>query len=614
MQSTILPRPRPTYRDTIMGLAVRRGPWIALLSVLVIGSMPWLVCPRLKAWRARRDATEALSQLSGCLFGTDTDRSEARLRARTIAASLEPPAEGDSWPTRCGASAAALQVALHALHQSQDQLCDGESCCLGDERCAKLAQVRQLLEQVRAALRNGQPPAGLLPSLFDHATRLDLHAEALPVAPPPPPPAALPSPPLMTPLVKGRYDQRLTATIDPAGLRLAFHERAKRVTLCDIRLDEASAHCFRAAQSVPVAKPLQLPDQARGAATYLVAEPTTPQPGGATRVLYRADRGERLWELPPDSLDSYVWADGSVTTLVHRAETDSAAVIRQQADGESAQTSMQLPADITAGPRLEGDTILWLTPEPGGSYQLHARRLLARQPWVAQTIDLGSTGPLAGPPRLETCHLGPTLAVLLRGESKGYDTAVAVTLRSKSGWSPVHRTQVPTPWFGFTCHDDMASLSWIEARSEQATPTSTPQPGSRPVAGSYLAARSSCTHSGCQSSQAIVSLSRWSRASRYVIGNLGEAMVVLWRSPLGDTRSRGGPPNGLAEARAQVLFDDAEHLGYAWEQAGSALLVQGQRALLLVETDASTQEPATYAFVLDQSGTARPLTVEHSPP
>jgi hypothetical protein len=592
----------------------RRGPWIALLSVLVIGAMPWLVCPRLKAWRARRDATEALSQLSGCLFGAAGDRSETGLRARTITASLEPQTDGDDWPVRCSAHAAALQVALHGLHQSQTNLCEDESCCLGDERCAELASLRHLLDRLRATLRERQLPPGLLTSLFDHAAALGLHVETLPVRTAPPDPAALPSPLGMAPLVRGRYDQRLTATVDPAGLRLAFHERAKQITLCDVQLAEATARCSRLSPSVPVAGPVQLPDQAQGGPPYLVAQPTAPAVSSAAGAVYRADRGERMWELPLGALGSYGWADGSVTTLARDAATGEAAVVHHQIGRDNEGTPIALPAALAAGPRLEGDTILWLTSEPEGSHQLHSSRLMSQHPRVGETVDLGSTGPLAGSPQLETCHLGATLAVLVRGESKGYDTAVALALRGKDGWSPVHRTQVPSPRFGFTCHGDTASLSWTEARGEQPDQTNEPQPGSRPVQGNYLAARTSCSHSGCQSSQATVALSRWSRASRYVIANLGEGLVLLWRSPLGDTRSRGAAPAGLAEVRPRVLFDDAEHLGFAWEQAGSALLVQGRRALLLVETDARAVEPATYGFVLDETGQARPLVVTQAAP
>ncbi|MBW2455423.1 MAG: hypothetical protein JRI68_12965, partial [Deltaproteobacteria bacterium] len=401
---------------------------------------------------------------------------------------------------------------------------------------------------------------------------------------------------------------------DPNGLRVAFHRRAKVVTTCDLQLDTATARCAPAAPAVPVAGQLRLPDQAPGTPVLLFAETTDPGGARPAGALYRPSDGSRLFDLPSGSLGSYVWHDGAVTTLVRNARTADAFLIRQAQGKPPEHTEVELPDPLSGGPLLAGDTMLWLTPEHPNEHRLHARRLHALGPLASDARDLGTTGPLPGPLEVETCRLGSTLAVLLRAKPKGYNTAVALALRSEAGWSPVIRAQVPSPWFGFTCHADTASLTWIEARAEENETSGAPRAGARPIRGDYVAARMLCTKSGCRKEEATVPFSRWSRASRYVIASLGPAAVVLWRSPLGDTRRRVASFSGLPKAPSRALFDDGEHGGFAWEQAGTTLLVQGTTAVLLVEAETVAGEPDTYAFVLAQDGAARPVTVTRDAP
>ena len=40
----------------------RRGPWIALLSILVVAALPLLVWPRISSLRARQAASEAVTR------------------------------------------------------------------------------------------------------------------------------------------------------------------------------------------------------------------------------------------------------------------------------------------------------------------------------------------------------------------------------------------------------------------------------------------------------------------------------------------------------------------------------------------------------------------------
>jgi hypothetical protein len=210
-----------------------RGPWVALVSVLLIGSMPWLVCPRLGRWRAARGATAALEDLRGCLGAGDGVR-DAELRLRSIAAEQ---ADGD-WPARCRTAAAQLEVNLSELEREAAR-CD-QVCCPEDGRCQQLGYVRSALASVRASLTSQRFHDELVAALFGQSKELGLRGEALPASAPPPAAAMLVELPASGLLGRLGFD-RLRGDTEPGGGAHLVFWQGRRTIAC--ALGRGAARC-----------------------------------------------------------------------------------------------------------------------------------------------------------------------------------------------------------------------------------------------------------------------------------------------------------------------------------------------------------------------------------
>jgi hypothetical protein len=170
--------------------------------------------------------------------------------------------------------------------------------------------------------------------------------------------------------------------------------------------------------------------------------------------------------------------------------------------------------------------------------------------------------------------------------------------------------------FGFTCRGDTATLSWIVGVEEVPDLTFIGEVESEanlPVGGVYSVHRLRCAAGDCRHEHAEVPLERFSRTSRYVAGDAGDAMVLLWRSVLGDVRLKFGPLAELEEAPARSVFDDVEHDGFDWDLERDPIIGRSGAVLVLLSRQiGTTVESATYGFVVDEQGDVTPVDVEES--
>jgi hypothetical protein len=166
---------------------------------------------------------------------------------------------------------------------------------------------------------------------------------------------------------------------------------------------------------------------------------------------------------------------------------------------------------------------------------------------------------------------------------------------------------------GFTCEQEQATLSWIGGQDDWLPADEAPSPSGdepRPVQGHYQVHRLRCDPASCEHRRAVVMLRRYSHESRYVAGDLGASMVVLWRSPLGDVRMRLAPLEKLSTAPEIPLFDDVDHDGFGWDLERHPIFGRGEAVIVLLGTPtAETAEPSTYGLRIDAAGNAGPVTV-----
>jgi hypothetical protein len=348
----------------------------------------------------------------------------------------------------------------------------------------------------------------------------------------------------------------------------------------------------------------------RGARPLLAAP--GPPAGGELwpHDVFDPETGRRLLAIPDRPRGGYSWRDGTAVVLSADARDSSPALFWIAEDGPGEPLRVPSPSGATqmlAGPQLCFDELVWAAAPEQGAPQLFTLRLDPQQTELGAPLRVGPTGPLGADLALEACRTESMLAVLARGRAEGYSTRVALAFRDERGWSEPEQATVPSDWFGLTCHARTASLSWIDAQHEQRLDPGT-RPGS-PVRGTYRVHRIRCHAGGCRHQHAELELTRHSRASRYVVGDLGEAVMVLWRSPLGDVRARVAPLDRLAEAPDAALFDDEQHGGFAWELGRGAVFAR-QRSAVVVLKAPRGDGFALFGLRIDHDGSAEPVEVE----
>jgi len=142
-------------------------------------------------------------------------------------------------------------------------------------------------------------------------------------------------------------------------------------------------------------------------------------------------------------------------------------------------------------------------------------------------------------------------------------TVLTVTQLRDGSWSKPVETTLPLDRLAESelhCTKDGVSVAWASR-----------------VDNSLEISRMDCTPDACKSSTAKLPGvdSKW----WWLLSPLGEKVIMIWRSSLGDTRLRVAPISSLSAAPDKIMFDTADYGGPSNTDAGS--IVSSEAALLL---------------------------------
>ena len=525
----------------------KRGPWIALASVVVVGVLATIVWPWMQRARHEQQLHDALVSLRGCLFGDRDDLSDDTLRRRAIASALLRDNSGaTSWPARCGEHATPIEVALRALDEA-------------DPRLTLLAATRKAIENARfvdgsagALVAGVTGSSGYVPKPVD--TR-KVSGE---------------------PLLRMRHDASALTLGGDGTWRLLLHTKKRKAVLCTIEPATAQARCADVPPAVPIAGAVLLIDGAPDAPPHVLArrdDAIAPEAWG----IYDVTSGKKKLALQHEALGATVTSEGVAALVRSKDASGEATFFRVDASGA---TALPLEGDALGPPLMFGELLLW----PAADDDPQDRDVVALKTRDETLTEV--TGFAAPGIAIQACRSPKHNALLLLSDPPGHEPRAAVVFDGRSGWFPAPAERIQPGWFGFSCHDDGASLTWIE--------------GDR-----ITVAR--CVRGGCPETRAKIRLERYSVSSRYLVAALTNNVTVIWRSALGDVRFVVWPLATIADAPARSLFDDVDHGGFDWESPSVELLSRDGRALLLVPAPFAGGE-GTFGFIVDDEG-ARQLTL-----
>ncbi len=607
---------RPTSRPAAppqRGSQWRCSLWHGLaLSSLVAAALLWGLAPRLRVWQLERDAGASLAAVAGCLVGSDAPEGLAteRLRAIAIRASLD--GSQGSWPRRCAPYVDALSRALARVHGRRAS-CEGEGCC---PTCEQLRQLRDEVDRAAVLTERGHQDVFDPDRLLRLARVLGLQGTVDDDVPEPPRPVALLRPRIMQPLHQGDYLRLLT---DPNGhdtIDLLFYAEQRRYRLCGLRLlGDDHASCRELAASIPVGQAGMLLAAEAGAPAKIYAQGPTSR--GWEQGLFDARSGQRLVKVADRPAGGFVWRDGSFARLGRLSPGGEMALFRVRAG--LAEPAVPLGVEGTSlAPRLAHDEVVWAKPRPNHRHRIYARQVLGDERPLGPLVELGDTPPMVGSPGMNTCRTERALVLLVgglpRGASLDRDPGAVATLmfRTAEGWQQPVSVRIG-PRVGLTCQGETATLSWVGTIEERAEPSlavrELTDQESPPVRGRYEIHRLRCAAGHCEHQRAVVMLERHAQSSRFLAGDVGDAAVVFWRSPLGDVRMRIATLDALPSAPSRSLFDDLEHDGFGWDLERATLFGRGGTVLMLVSAPLGDEGSATYGFRVTAAGRVTPVRV-----
>ncbi len=588
--------------------------WALALVLCAAPAAAYLSFAALERWRAQAHAREVVSALTRCLLGPsppatgDGEQAARQLRAISIGSDLE---ERSSWPGRCETYLRSSTRALTALRRRAVDRCEGQ-CCANDKRCTATIAFRQELGRLRTYLSIANKSAFDADAFIGGARALDLLSYDTAGVPSPPRAARPLDHRTMRPLYQGDYLRLLT---DPAGsesLRLLFYEQDRRYGMCQLNLQEpaSAAQCGSLPDAIPVDLAGEMLASESGAPPRMYAHGRAGSEW--VEALYDMNSGAEITRVTERPRGGFVWRDGTVAHLTDGPPM-SLRRLRNGVPERAVPLVVSADAELSTGPRLIYDEIVWAERAPGHRHRILARKAQATEDPLGPLMDLGLTPPLTRSPSIEVCRTEHILALLVGANNDKGGVDAILLFRSPSGWQPATEVTIGTGRFGFTCRDDTATLSWIVGVEEVPDLTFIGEVESEanlPVRGRYSVHRLRCDAWHCKHDESTLTLERFSSSSRYVAGDAGDSMVVLWRSTLGDVRMKTAPLHRLADAPERSVFDDIEHDGFGWDLERDPIIGRSGNVLVLLSRQiGQTVESATYAFVVSEEGDVVPVAV-----
>jgi hypothetical protein len=511
------------------------------------------------------DAPKAWNALATCLAGPAATaplvERVSKLRAALFASAGTSGA--DAWPARCNRHAETLYSAtgdvpqVHRVLKEQVGCKDEGSHCTFPVDETFLSTAGKLWDAAQAAQLKTEPAADV------------------------PAPTFMP-PPLADATTWKSFSPEPARVVGPAlnadgsaVLLLVKREGNGRPRFCKLPAELATLTCSDANAGVP-----ELPSQTVG----LSRDGRGVFAAGLTdsgRAAYNLETGERsdVHGKSPNLVSDGVAIESGGETPAGSKPAAVAQDPKKMAPPSSekgfvaveitrGKSSKELPLALepAAKPVTIGNQIVYVAGD-GATASLEAKAVSKGRLSSAASIK----GSFAGP--LHTCsstsgsavatfdgHDGQRSAKPTAGAGK---TQFTIAFRTGDSWSKAQASTLPFDRAldsDLVCTKTGASIAWI-----------------RPTADAVEVGRLDCTPDGCKTqTEALRGVeSKWWGG----VAPLGDKVMILWRSALGETRARVGSLSALASAPDVLLFDSADFGGPV---AGEPLQISTDTAALFV--------------------------------
>jgi len=533
---------------------VRRGAPFSALLVLGLAAC------------SEADAQKSWSELSTCMAGPAAQSAlgvrVAQLRAIALGSSSLSE-QKSAWPARCASFADELYASL------------------GSSSEAALLK-RKLHERLACTDRRGTCELPTDSSLISVETELWQAAASAGLKNEAAPGIAVPQtapPPLLNESSWQSFSDRSLSLVGPlltaaqrAVVLLKPSEGRGKPRGCEFVAGFAQVSCFDANGEVP-----ELPAQD----VDLVADASGVYAATATEkglIAYDLKSGQTsdVRGLGPLRLTHEGLA-------VEHDEQDEGFRLSWLADGKASKPS-KLPDSTLGEPLSLGEQVLYLRAGEHGT-ELVAESLLAGR---LQEVGVGP-GPFSG--ALHGCRRNSAMGVAAYGGFAGEHSAkattsdgqtrVTVTLFQDGAWSKPSSTTMPFERgieSDLVCSKTGASLGYAQALAE-----------------GILVGRIDCDSGGCRSDAVRLNgiESKW----WWTVGPLGDKVLLMWRSSLGETRLRLAPLAALPTTKDVIVFDapdfggpNAGDLSALYTDDDALLIFRGDKPVALhVASDGSVR-------------------------
>jgi hypothetical protein len=538
------------------------------------------------------------SELATCLAGPAASAPVAervpKLRQVMLGNPPNPNAK-DAWPKRCAPYADDLYASLdnsgkpqllkHKLHERFGCTDTKGSCAIASDT-ALISTTTELWEAANSAELKLEPAASVTAPTGAPAPAVDAKSWK-----------SFSDKPLRVsgPVLTG--DGRALVALKPA-------EGRARPMACEFAAGFAKVHCVAASDKVP-----ELPPQSieivnsdkglfaaglteQGLVAYDLASGDTSAVGGRTGRLVRdgvvVERAakEDVGGGPPDPTKPEPKAKGGKAKAAKAkppkppkpskkaamlskptgAAADEGFVAIELTNGKASKP-VKLPLNAPVGdPITLGNQILALTPAEGGA-ELSVKSLSHGHLKDGGTLK----GNFAG--AFHTCRQGDSYAFATfaghngQGSAKatGGDgkTQITFSMLDKGAWSKPADATMPFDRAGeseLVCNPNGASIAWFKGDKTSAT-----------------VGRIDCKADGCKSSE--VNLPSFDNSYLWAVTPLGDKIMLLYRSSLGETRLRLATLADLPNAKDSIVFDSGD---YGGPSTGDLAVLASDAAVLLL--------------------------------
>jgi len=504
------------------------------------------------------DAQKSWNELSTCLAGPAAQSALAVRVAQLRSIALGNTATSSQktgWPARCAGPADDLYAALGTSSEGallkrklHERLAcgDNKGTCTLPTDSSLISVATELWEAAASAGLKTEPAAGIPapqaapPALLNSSAWQSFSDKPLSLVGP-----------LLTP------DGRAVLLLKPS-------EGRGKPRGCEFSAGFSKVNCFDAHADVP-----ELPAQT----VDLVADATGVYAAGLT------DKGLFAYDLKSGQ-KSEVRGLGALRLTreglaLERGEKDEGYQVTLLSGGKAGKSS-KLPITQPVGEPLSlGNQVVYLQQTDSGS-ALVAKSLVSGRLKDAKLESATFSGVLHG------CRKGDALAVAAYGPRAGQHNAkatagegktqVTVSLFQGGTWSKPQSTTLPFARgveSDLVCTKTGASLSYAQTIPEET-----------------LVGRMDCSESGCRTNE--VKLPGVESKWWWAAGPLGDKVLLMWRSSLGETRLRIAPLAALPATKDVIVFDapdfggpNAGELSALYSDDDALLVFRGEKPVAL---------------------------------